>query len=139
MRLSAELDRQQQLEAKRARLSAAAEPAAGTDGVTQLRVQLPSGKRLERRFHKTEVLALLRDFVDVELAAQAEDAAAGEKAIERYSLSTNYPRRTFKLGAGVGDVADPDAGADADDDLALTFDAAGLCPRAALFLADADA
>ena len=62
-------------------------------------------------------------------SSQNHSASNAPHADARYTLSSSYPRRTFKLGAD---------GAE-DEDLRLTFEEAGLCPRAALFLADADA
>jgi FAS-associated factor 2 len=50
--------------------------------------RLPNGRRLSRTFRAGDTMRLVRDFLDVSLA----DA---DLKIERYSLNSNFPRKSF--------------------------------------------
>ena len=96
----------------------------------QLRIRLPCGKQLERRFDKSETLGVVRDFVDLELAEMKPPSS-----IKRYTLSTAYPRRTF----GPFVAVDTRPAAAQPSEVRMSLAEAGLCSRAALMLHDADA
>ncbi|CAM9091843.1 unnamed protein product [Heterosigma akashiwo] len=67
-------------------------PPAGP-GATRLRLQLPHGAKVDRRFDADAPLRVVGDFIDVHFADN-------EIEIENYSVSTNFPKRTFaELGA----------------------------------------
>lgn len=91
------------------------EPAKGAPNTTQLRITLPKGQKLERRFEFEATVQDLWDWIDVML----HDNGHG---IENYSLNTNFPKRKY-----------------GPDDATLTLKEADLVPRAALFLQDLDA
>ena len=86
LELSKTLDKEASL--KRKRESLGVEPPKGPDA-TKLRLQLPNGSKLDRRFLATASLQDVRNFVDVYLGDN-------EIPIESYSLSTNFPRKTFE-------------------------------------------
>ena len=72
--------------------------------------------QVDRRFHQDGTVREIRDFVTLYL----ED---NDITIKNFSMSTNFPRRTFKQGD--------------DDDISVTE--AGLHPTAMLFVQDLDA
>lgn len=86
---AAELQRQQALEDRinRARQLLSDEPTT-TDNITRIRFVLPSGKRLERKFHSTDTIAVLRAF----LAVHFHDAAI---EMPNIGLSTSFPKKAF--------------------------------------------
>mmetsp|Transcript_282 Transcript_282/g.495 ORF Transcript_282/g.495 Transcript_282/m.495 type:complete len:116 (+) Transcript_282:217-564(+) len=115
MAAALELSRKMTKEAelKRKRDALPPEPPAGP-GATRLRLQLPHGAKVDRRFDADAPLRVVGDFIDVHFADN-------EIEIENYSVSTNFPKRTFaELGAE-------------------TLRAAGLHPQAVLFVQDLDA
>ena len=83
----AERQRVEEIEARRASKASKLrdEPADGADGVSKLAVRLPDGSRAERRFHSTDTIADVYDFVDT--LEELDEVS--------YSLVTNFPRRTF--------------------------------------------
>lgn len=84
------------LETKAARLQP--EPAAGTPGVVSVMVRMSDGSRISRRFHQTDALQAVFDFVDV------QHQAASIKP-ETYNLINSWPRKTYKFDAP-GTLAD---------------------------------
>jgi hypothetical protein len=110
--LSHELTKASSLTRKREGMPA--EPPASPE-CTAIRVNLPTGGRLQRRFLRTDTVQFLRDFIDIELDAKAVP-------IERYNLVNSYPRRTFTAEDGQVVLAE-----------------AGLVPSAALMLQNLDA
>ncbi|CAN0044300.1 unnamed protein product [Phaeothamnion confervicola] len=76
---------------------------------------MPSGAKIDRRFVRSHPVGALRDFVSLHLADNAP-------AIERFSLSTNYPRRELE-----------------EENDAVTLEEAGLHPQVLLFVHDLDA
>ena len=149
--LSRVLTSESNLEAAKRRLEAHPEPPATRPGVgapstTNIRVTLPSGTKLQRRFETTDTVSTLRDFVFVAAhalsegdavassssaaAAAAGSAAAGSSEVisprsallldpDTFELTCSYPRRVFTASAADG---------------ALDMKAAGLAPQAVLFV-----
>jgi hypothetical protein len=115
--MSKNLDKEASLQKKRERLPAEPAQDQSTAGpeCTAIRVNLPTGGRLQRRFLRTDTVQFLRDFIDIELDAMAVP-------IERYNLVNSYPRRTFTAEDGQVVLAE-----------------AGLVPSAALMLQNLDA
>ena len=76
----------------RARLEASGpEPAAGAAGAAEVRVSLPSGSKLQRRFPPGATVGLLADFVVV-----ASEELGEPLAREAFDLTAQAPpRRTF--------------------------------------------
>ena len=84
--LSRTLDKEASLKRKRDRL--VAEPPPGPD-TTKLRLQLPNGSKIDRRFPSSATVQSVRDFIDVYFGDN-------DILIESFSLSTNFPRKTFE-------------------------------------------
>mmetsp|Transcript_54211 Transcript_54211/g.69682 ORF Transcript_54211/g.69682 Transcript_54211/m.69682 type:complete len:224 (-) Transcript_54211:56-727(-) len=108
--MSKTLDKEASLKRKREKLGI--EPVAGPN-VTKLRLQLPNGSKLDRRFVSSATLQDVRDYIDVYLGDN-------EINMEEYSLSTNFPRKTFT-------------------DNTLTLVETELHPRGVLYVQDLDA
>ena len=108
--LSKTLDREASLRRKRESLPA--EPPAGPD-TTKLRLQLPNGSKLDRRFPSSGTIQMVRDYVEVYFGDN-------EIPIESFSLSTTFPRKTF-------------------EDVSVSLREAGLHPQSAVYVADLDA
>ena len=90
------------------------EPSPGPDA-SRLRLQLPSGMKLDRRFSKAEKLSAIVDYILLYFLDN-------EIGIERVSLSTNFPKRTY-----------------GESEMHLSLEEAGLHPQAVLFVHDLDA
>ncbi|KAL9188771.1 hypothetical protein ACHAXT_007149 [Thalassiosira profunda] len=76
------------LEDARATLeNAGGEPSAGP-GTARLRFTLPNGKKVDRRFRSADTIDTLRAFLTVHFDEQGIE-------IKNFSLSTNYPKKTF--------------------------------------------
>ena len=86
------------------------EPASGG---TMVRFVLPSGAKINRRFYSDETIGALQAFLKVHFTEQSIP-------IQRVSLSTNFPRKTYT-------------------DEEVTLDEAGLSPQAVLMVQDLDA
>ena len=78
-----------------------------------LRLTLPAGTKVQRRFRAAEPLRLVRDFV----LAAAADTGAPLAAADGFELSSSFPKRVF--GAA---------------DEAQSLAALGLVPQAVLFV-----
>ena len=100
------------VEEKRART---AEPATGGTDVTTLRLNLPGGSRLQRRFLKSQRLVDVRDALDVHFHDNG-------KSRLRFALSTNMPKKVFE---------------EAEEGVSL--EEAKLVPNGVLFVTDLDA
>jgi len=115
------------LQAKRHKLLAKPEPVAGSSAdVATIRLQMPSGLKVNRRFLKTDSVQDLRDWMDVHLADTAASTAKGASdetdtaaVTVNYSLSTAFPKTELS-----------DATAD--------LDSYGLHPRGMLYVVDLD-
>ena len=103
---------QRTLEAKRARLTP--EPEPKTPNVTTVRVQLPDGSRVQRRFLGTDLIQSVRDVLDLYMADK------GELTVKNYALESNFPIKVF-------------------DNPSATLQEVGLVPQAVLFIKDLDA
>ena len=64
------------------------EPEEGAEGVSKLAIRLPDGSRAARRFHSSDTIADVYDFVDT----------LDELDEVEYSLVSNFPRRNFPRG-----------------------------------------
>lgn len=62
------------------------EPPAGSPGVARLRLFLPSGSRVDRRFHAQDHIAVIRAYVQIYFHEK-------EIAILNFELSSNYPKK----------------------------------------------
>ena len=89
------------------------EPAKGK-GVTQIRINIPAGGRVQRRFLNDAKIIDVRNYIDVEFWER-------KIAIKNYDLATNFPKRTFGV-----DVIDQ------------TLSEAGLVGNVNLFIYDLD-
>ncbi|KAJ8612823.1 hypothetical protein CTAYLR_002050 [Chrysophaeum taylorii] len=81
------LDAQRSTDRKRARLGDEP-PSGGSSKTARVRVQLPNGAKVDRRFLATHTVQHLRDFIDLYLQDN-------NLPITDYSLATNYPRRVL--------------------------------------------
>ena len=88
------------------------EPAAGTPDTARIRLTLPNGRRIDRRFHADDAIAVVRAFLIVHFHENGVDIA-------NFSLSTSFPKRTY---------ADP----------AVTLREGDLVPQAMLMVQDLD-
>jgi hypothetical protein len=91
MQLSLRSDAEEGLAAARARLAASPEPSVGA----AVRIQLPSGTKLQRRFPPAAPLALLVDYVVVSSGELGQGLDPGT-----FDLATTHPRRTFNVHSG---------------------------------------
>lgn len=110
LELSLQLSAEANLRRKREALPP--EPPAGPDA-TRLRLQLPNGSKIDRRFLASAPLSQVRDFVDIYFGDN-------EIRIASYSLCTRVPRATYADGS-------------------VTLREAGLHPQSVLFVQDLDA
>lgn len=106
----------QKVEAERNRLDNARsllrpEP---TSGGTRIRFQLPSGKKLERRFENDESIASLKAFLTLHFVEN------NHPEIKNIALSTNFPKKNY-------------------DQEEWTLTECGLTPQAVLMVQDLDA
>ena len=92
------------------------EPDVGIKvGVARMRFALPNGKKIDRRFHNSDTVEVLRAFLTLHF-----DETGVE--IKNFGLSTNFPRKTF-----------------GEEDNTLTLEEAGLAPQAVVMVQDLDA
>ena len=87
-----------------------AEPAAGHPDATRLVIRLPDGRRLDRRFDKSDPLRAALDLV------ASEDPEGGD-----VDLVSNFPRKVFTKAMGEE-----------------TLESLGLHPASTLFTREAD-
>ncbi|CAN0044149.1 unnamed protein product [Ectocarpus fasciculatus] len=116
---AAKLAREEQLRIERLealRKRVRDEPPAGGK-TTRIRLQLPNGSKVDRRFDADGTVGEIRGFVTLHL----ED---NDIPIKNFSMSTNFPRRTYS---------------EEDGDDALSVEEAELHPTGMLFVHDLDA
>ena len=103
-------------DAKRILELSGGEPAVGTKvGVARMRFTLPNGKKVDRRFHSSDTLEVLRAFLTLHFDETGVD-------IKNFGMSTNFPKKTF-----------------GEEDNKLTLEEAGLAPQAVVMVQDLDA
>lgn len=109
--------RQKEQKLAEARLTVPVEPPSSTprSELTHIRFTLPSGARIDRRFYSKDSVAMVRAFLVVYFSEQ-------NITIEQFSISTNYPKKTFT-----------------EEDDGLTLLEAGLVPQAVIMIQDLDA
>jgi len=89
-------------------------PAKGaTEPTARIRLTLPNGKRIDRRFYANDTVDVIRAFLVVRFHEQ-------EIPIENFALSTNFPKKTYEDGS-------------------VTLKEAGLSPQAVIMIQDLDA
>lgn len=110
--LSKVLHKESILAAARRRMEAHPEPAPIAGETADIRFTLPTGTKLQRRFLGADSLQCLFDYIVI---ASAEIGTP----MHHFDMGTNYPKREF-------------AGATAD--LSQSIRAAGVFPRAMLFV-----
>lgn len=88
--LSVTLGREADLNAAAARVALHPEPERGPD-TSSLRIQLPSGHRVERRFKSSDSVSLVRDYVRV------VSRECGHP-LTSFDLCTTFPRRVWREG-----------------------------------------
>jgi FAS-associated factor 2 len=84
-----------------------------SSGGTRIRFQLPSGKKLDRRFESDETVASLKAFLTLHFSEH-------DPEIKNIALSTNFPKKNY-------------------DQDGLTLTESGLAPQAVLMVQDLDA
>ena len=119
IKLSKVLDKEGMVDACRRRVLAAPEPPAGA-GVATLRLQLPSGVKLQRRFRATDDVRTVRDFLVVSSADLGGGPVLGVDA--PFDLATAFPKRVFDTHTATS------------PDLTVTLTDAKLAPQASLFV-----
>uniref|UniRef100_A0A7S3MDT0 UBX domain-containing protein n=1 Tax=Spumella elongata TaxID=89044 RepID=A0A7S3MDT0_9STRA len=113
--MSRQLTQQDTIRKLKTAFDAIPEPEAAP-AVSAVRFQLPSGKKLSRRFGKTETVQRLYDYLTLVFHETPED----EKKIVHFSVSTQFPKLELT-------------------DMTQTIEAVGLHPRGMLYVQDLDA
>ena len=88
------------------------EPPLGTPDVARVRLTLPNGRRIDRRFRADDTIEVVRAFLTVHFHENDVD-------IVNFSLSTSFPKRTY-------------------DDPTMTLREGELVPQAVLMVQDLD-
>jgi len=97
------------------------EPSKSDGGggtLARLRLMLPSGQRLERKFKGTDKIEVVQAFLMVEL--DKRNICEGSSTMENFQLHSNYPKKALT-------------------DLDRTLEEEGLCPQAVIMVQDLDA
>ena len=89
------------------------EPGVGTPDAARVRMALPNGRRIDRRFKGDDTIEVVRAFLTIHFHEN-------DIGITNFSLSTSFPKRTY-------------------DDLAVTLKQGDLVPQAVLMVQDLDA
>jgi len=117
-----------------ARVRLREEPGVGEGGTCRVRITMPCGARIDRRFYENDTVQSIRDFLTVSWEDAEKEAdmiellttptSRGRKKvpqrIENFSMSTNFPKRIL-------------------DSNEMTLLGAGLVPQAVIMLQDLDA
>ena len=64
-------------------------PADGGKYVSLIRLNMPNGKRVQRRFHKTDLVSCVREFAEVMILEM------GLEVSDDFDLVSNYPRKVM--------------------------------------------
>ena len=107
----AEIQKQKYIDECKSMLSP--EPTKGASHSTRLRITLPRGTKIDRRFAKTDQIKHVKAFLSIWFHENNVE-------IERFELSRNYPKKTFT-----------------DEEISL--EDGGLSPMAVLMVQDLDA
>lgn len=83
------------------------------DGGANIRFVLPSGTKLNRRFHGDDTIGHVKAFLKIHFETN-------HVSISNFSVSTSFPKKIF-------------------DDEATSMEQAGLCPQSVLMVQDLDA
>ena len=86
------------------------------ENCVRIRLMLPSGKKVERKFRGKETIDTIKSF----LIVYFEDNKDTVEKIENFQLSSNYPRKVLVDGEA-------------------TLESEGLCPQAVIMVQDLDA
>jgi len=89
---------------------------APMSGGTRIRFNLPTGKKLDRRFYNDDTVGSLKAFLVLHFFEQTDET----QHIKTIGLSTSFPKKTY-------------------DDDSQTMEEAGLAPQAVLMVQDMDA
>lgn len=89
------------------------------DNCVRLRLMLPSGQRIERRFRGKETIDTVKSFLILHFEEKSSGGDDGNK-IENFQLSSNYPKKALVDGSA-------------------TLESEGLCPQAVIMVQDLDA
>lgn len=84
----------------------------------RIRLMLPTGQRIERRFRGIETIDTVKSFLV--LYFEEKDAMGESGKIENFQLNCNYPRKALVNGSA-------------------TLEEEGLCPQAVIMIQDLDA
>lgn len=95
---------------------ASASDKSESESLVRLRLMLPSGQRIERRFRGRETIDTVKSFLILHFESLNDD----DDKITNFQLSSNYPRKV--LGDG-----------------SATLESEGLCPQAVIMVQDLDA
>jgi hypothetical protein len=94
-RQAREREREAALKRKRERLPPEPVPP---EPAFSIRLQFPNGSKVARKFSPTDPLQAMRDFIDLYVADN-------NLALVNYSMSANFPKRTFEdLGVNLQDA-----------------------------------
>ena len=105
--------REQEMRLQQAKDSIRPEPDTTTMPSAMVRIVLPSGQKINRRFHADDTIGTIRSFLTVYFHEH-------DIAIQNVRLSTNFPKQHY-------------------DDDAVELKEAGLVPQAVLMVQDLDA
>jgi len=119
-------ERKEAIKRLRQGLIVAPEPEREDENALRLLVRLPDGRRLERRFSKSQPLSDLYKFV-----------FAQEDAPDHFEVTSNFPKRTFRCRPAELDVDgdDPEGSEEAD----VSFGEAGVQDCTAFLVIDLEA
>lgn len=115
MEMSRQLSQQDAIRKLKTAFEAVPEPDVGP-AISAVRFQLPSGKKLSRRFAKTETVQRLFDYLTLTFSEVPEE----EHKIVHFSVCTQFPKLELS-------------------DMSQTIEAVGLHPRGMLYVQDLDA
>lgn len=107
---------QQEAEDNRLESAKASLREAPAAGGTRVRFNLPTGKKLDRRFYNDDTVAALKAFLVLHFSEQTDET----QTIKNIGLSSSFPKKSY-------------------DDDSLTLEEAGLGGQAVLMVQDLDA
>ena len=90
------------------------------DNCVRLRLMIPSGQRIERRFRGKETIDTVKSFLILHFEEKSSGGGDDGNKIENFQLSSNYPKKALVDGSA-------------------TLESEGLCPQAVIMVQDLDA